>query len=136
MGVSMPGMFIGMAASGLSSVPAKIAELHQAEDKAKQLCRHTRWNLHRAEQLGVLTKDLNKDYNCCFGPALKFAQTADANWKLSITKLKIDKAITDINGGVLIILMIVYVLLAWFCLLRKRQTLQEAFYAVHNVQFT
>lgn len=133
--VSLPGMFIGMAATGLCSAPAKVAELHQAYDKAEQLCQHTRWNLHRAKQLGVLTKDLNKDYNCCFKPALQFAQTAEANWKLSLTRLKIDKAITDINGGVLIILMIVYVLLAWFCLFKKRQTLQEAFQAVHNVQF-
>ena len=129
------GGFVTMMISGGAGIPAQVAELQQAEERAKRLCRQTRWNLHRTEQMKILTKDVQKSYGDYYGPALDMAQTAQKTWQLSQTALAIDKKIMYVNVGVLAILMIVYVLLTYFCLFKKRQTLQDAFAAVYDVHF-
>jgi len=123
-----------MAVTGAASIPGGFAQLDQAYERACALCRQTRWNLHRAKQLDKLTKigdGLNENY---FAPADNIARTSLQNWKLSATVLEVDEVIFYVNVAITSIIMIVYVLLAWFCLIRKRNTLQEAFEAVHNIQ--
>jgi len=123
-----------MAVTGAAGIPGGFAQLDQAYERACALCRQARWNLHRAKQLDKLTKaadDLNKNF---FAPADNIARTSLQNWKLSSTVLEVDDAIFYVNVAITSIIMIVYVLLAWFCLIRKRNTLQEAFEAVQNIQ--
>lgn len=127
--------FITMAISGFAGMPAQLAALQQAEEKAERLCRQTRWNLHRAEQMKLLAKDMQDTYDEYYGPALDMAKTAEQTWKLSQTALALDKKLMYINAGILVIVMIVYVLLTWLCLFKKRSTLKEAFAAVYDVHF-
>lgn len=129
----MAGMIATMIVSGACSIPGQIALVDQAYEKAVALCRQTAWNLHRTAQLNQMIKDgqawLDKDY----GAAKSMADATVLNWQLSQTQMEIGQKIAWINTAVLAILMVVYVLLAWFCLFKKRATLQEAFAAVQNI---
>ena len=129
------GPLIAMAISGAASIPAQHAEIDAQYEKAKRLCRQTRWNLHRTEQMKMLTDSVEASYEKYYGPALDMAQTAEQTWQLSQVALGLDRKIMLVNTGILVILMVVYVLVAYFLLFQKRKTLTEAFQAVYNVHF-
>jgi hypothetical protein len=132
----MAGMLITMCISGACSIPGQIASIDQAYEKAVALCRQTAWNLHRTSQLNKMLAEgeawLHKDFEA----ARNLAQASVLNWQLSNEQMQIGQKIAWINAGVLAILMVVYVLLAYFCLFRKRETLQQAFEAVRNIHIT
>ena len=129
----MAGMLVTMAVSGMCSIPAQIASVDQAYEKAVALCRQTAWNLHRAAQLSKMVKDGQEELKGEYDAAKTLADATVLNWQLSRVQMQIGQKIGWINTAVLAILMVVYVLLAWFCLFNKRATLQEAFAAVQNI---
>lgn len=133
--MALAGMFIGMGLSGAGNIPGQWGALDKAQEKAERLCRHTKWNLHRAEQVRELAKAVEKTTEDYLEPALVMAETAHQTWEMSVQLLNIDKTLMYINSGILAILMIMYVILAWFCLLKKRETLKEAFSDVYNIHF-
>ena len=129
----MAGMLITMAVSGACSIPGQIAAVDQAYEKAVALCRQTAWNQHRVAQLSKMIKEGQEELDKDYGAAQSLADATLLNWQLTQTQMEIGQKIAWINTGVLAILMVVYVLLAWFCLFKKRATLQEAFAAVQNI---
>ena len=122
-----------MAVSGACSIPGKRAMIEQSHEQAAALCRQTAWNRHREAQLKLLVEKGAKLLKDDFGPAEDLAHAAVANCQLLREQLRIGNTIAWINGSILSVLMVVYVLLAWFCLIRKRRTLQQAFSAVRNI---
>lgn len=124
-----------MGVAGLGGVPAAWGQLDRDREKAERLCRYTKWNLHRSKQLDILTNELRKEVTDYFGPALDMATTAEKNWRLSVKLLSVDKNFMYINAAILVVLMILYVVLAWFCLFKKRQTINQAMADVYNVHF-
>lgn len=129
----MAGMLVIMMVSGMCSIPGQIAAIEQAYEKATALCRHTAWTLHRTAQLEKMIKEgegwLSKDFEA----AENFANASVLNWQLSQEQMQIGQKIAWLNTGILAILMVVYVLLAYFCLFKKRKVLQQAFEAVRNI---
>ena len=124
-----------MMISGAAGIPGGFAEIDQAYQQARKLCDQAKWTQRRTKQLKVLIaagKDLRDKY---FEPAQIAADTSVANWQLNKTLLTVNNRIFYINVGVLSIVMVVYVLLAWFMLMKKRNTLQQAFAAVKNIRF-
>ena len=132
----MVGMFATMIVSGACSIPGQIASVDQAYEKAVALCRQTAWNMHRTAQLSQMIKDGQEELHKDFEAAENLANASLLNWQLSQEQMKIGDKIAWINTGVLAILMVVYVLLAYFCLFRKRKVLQQAFAAVSNIHIS
>ncbi len=121
-----------MALSGAASIPGQWAQLEQAYEQAAALCRQTGWCLHRTEQLVRLNKELQDDISKYLEPALTIAQTSKYNWQYAKVALAADRVIMYVNAGVLAVIMIVYVAMAWLMLSRKSSTLKEAFEAVRR----
>ena len=122
-----------MSVSGLAGTPGGYAMIDQARKKAESLCKQLEWTNHRTAQLNALVKEGEHLDKTFFGPAETIAKTSLLNWKLSKELLTIDNTLFYINAAILSIVMVVYVLLAWLMLLRKRATLQQAFDAVRNI---
>ena len=127
------GMLASMAVTGACQIPGLRAKIQQTQETDRILCGHTRWNYRRNAQLRKLTKVLQEDLDKYIEPAMQIAETSRRNWKLSQSLLKTDRTIMYINTAVLAVVMVVYVLLAWLALFKKRATLQQAFSAVRNI---
>ena len=127
------GSLIGMTVTGACKIPSQYAAIEHSRERDRALCRHTRWNLHRNEQLKKLIGALNTDLDKYIEPATQIAEASRQNWLLSQSLLRVDKTIMYVNAGVLAVVMVMYVLLAWLALFKKRSTLQQAFSAVRNI---
>ena len=125
-----------MAVSGACSIPGKRAMIEQSHEQAAALCRQTAWNRHRESQLRLLIEKGEELLKDDFGPADTLAHATVRNCQLLREQMRIGNTIALINGCILSILMVVYVLLAWFCLIKKRRTLQQAFSAVQNIHLS
>jgi ABC-type transport system involved in multi-copper enzyme maturation permease subunit len=130
-------VFLGALAfaglSGGANIPAQWAAINQAEKRDEQLCRQTRWTQRRTQQLNKLILQNKSSLDNFLDPAKEIAQTSVLNWQISAKTLQVDETIYYINLGVLIVTMIIFVALAWFCLMRKRDTLRQALQAAQHI---
>ena len=124
-----------MGATGAANIPGTIAQINQQQATAKTNCRMATWCTHRVRQLEKLTKMLNNVERTEMGPAVQLAQATQKNWEMSKQLAKSGEVLFKVNLGVLSITMIVYVLVAYLILFRKRNTLNQAFSAVSGWQF-
>ncbi len=130
------GMLAATSLTGAAAIPGQWAAVDQAYSKAVELCRQTRWTMHRTEQLNTLSDAVEEDIELYLDPAADMAAASVHNWERAKKTLAVDKVVMYVNAGILAVAMVVYVLLAWFCLFRKRQTLQDAFSAVRNIHIS
>ena len=124
-----------MSATGAANIPGAIASVNQQYETAKNTCRMALWSDHRTKQLKKMTEMLHKDETMLIGPALQLAQSTEKNWQMTKTLAITGETLFKVNLGVLSITMIIYVLVAWMILFRKRATLNQAFTAVSGWSF-
>ena len=130
---AVPALLVCMSISGAATIPGQWVALDQAYERAVAMCAQLQWMLRRNAQMAQLNKVVQEDLEKYLEPALNIAQTAQRNWEFAKVALQVDKKIMYINAGVLAVVMVVYVALAWMILARKGAVLKEAFQAVRRL---
>lgn len=128
------GTLIAMMMTGSLAVPAGVATVNAQQHADAQLCNQTRWNNRRTAQLKLLTDEAwaaNKDY---LDPAAAIAQTAENSWKATKIILMVSNTVYKVNLTVVVIMMVIFVSLAYYALFHKRGTIQQAFEAVRGIK--
>ena len=122
-----------MTIGGLCQAPATVKSIDNALEQAKWECRQVKWNIHHTYQLKELSKMTEGDIKEHLAPARALASTAVANLEIGERQLRLRRAAFYVAAGVQSILTLIFVAVCWLLLFRKRETLQEAFGAIHNI---